>query len=39
MTMIPVVEWHFEVIFSFFTNRKCDFYNVDKAAIQVVELH
>jgi len=35
--MIQVVECHFEVIFCFLTNRKCDFFQVDKATIQVVE--
>jgi len=37
--MIQVVEWHFEIIFCFFTNRKFDFYQVDKATFQVVEWH
>jgi len=37
--MIHLVEWHFEVIFCFLTNRKCDFFQVDKATIQVVEWH
>ena len=35
--MIYVVKCHFEVIFCFLTNRKCDFFQVDKAAIQVAE--
>jgi len=35
--MIHVVECHFEVIFCFLTNRKCNFLQVDKATIQVAE--
>ena len=35
--MIEVVKWHFEDIFCFLTNRKCDFYHVDEATIQVDE--
>ena len=34
--MIQVVECHFEVIFSL-THRICDFFQVDKEKIQVVE--
>ena len=33
--MIQVVKCHFEVIFCFLTNRKCDFFQVEKATIQV----
>ena len=32
--MIQVIEWKFEVIFCFLTNRKCEFFQVDKATIQ-----
>ena len=35
--IIKVIEWHFEVIFCFLTNRKCDFSQVDKGTIHVVE--
>ena len=37
--MIQVVQWHFQVIFCFLTNRKLDFFQVDKATIQVVKWH
>jgi len=37
--MIQVVECHFEVIFCYLTNRKCDFFQVGKATIQEVEWH
>ena len=37
--MIQVAECHFEVILCFLTNRKCDFLQVDKATIQLVEWH
>jgi len=33
--MIQVVKCNFQVIFCFLTNRKCDFFQVDKATIQV----
>ena len=33
---IQVVDWHFEVIICFSTNRKYDFFQVDKATIQKV---
>jgi len=35
--MIQVFYCHFEVILFFLTKRKCDFFQVDKATIQVVE--
>ena len=35
--MIQVVECHFEVIFCFLINRKCDFFQIDKLTIQVVD--
>jgi len=34
--MIQVVEWHFEVIYCLLNNRKCYFFQGDKATIQVV---
>jgi len=37
--MIQVVEWHFEVMFCFLTNRNCDCFQVGKATIQVMEWH
>ena len=37
--MIPVVEYHFDIIFCFLTNRKCNFFQVDKSTMQVVEWH
>ena len=33
--MIQVVECQFKVIFCLLTNRKCEFFQVDKATIQV----
>ena len=35
--MNQVVECHLEVIFCFLTNRKYDFFEVDKTPIQMVE--
>ena len=37
--MIQVVECQFEVIFCLLTNRKCDFFQVEKAINQEVEWH
>ena len=37
--MNQVVEWHYENIHCFLTNRKFEFYMVVKATIQAVELH
>ena len=37
--MIQLVECQLEVIFCLLTNRKCEFFQVDKATIQVVEWH
>jgi len=38
IAMIQVDEWKFKVIF-FLTVRKCDFFQIDKATIQVIEGH
>ena len=35
--MIQFVEWHFEVIFCFLINRKCDFFQADKKTIRAVK--
>jgi len=35
--MIHVIEYHLVVIFCFLTNRNFDFFQVDKATIQVEE--
>ena len=35
--MIQVVEFHFEIIFCFLTNRNFNFFLVDKAMIQDAE--
>jgi len=33
--MIQVVKCHFEDMYCFLTNRKCDLFQVDKSTIQV----